>query len=255
MTGVETQESVEILRSKTGAQCEPSPESVEALATSDLVLVSGMFIGAGKSMVIDSLVREGYQNIASWTNRKLRRSEVEGVDKCHRSLEVMAERAVAGFFLELEEVRPGMFYATPAEFGTDRRYVKDLELRGAMRLRTMAPEIPIIIPLPPLKPSPKQVTEWEKRVVEREQYHRALGDDTIYDLETRLEGAIDEAGRVHAAHLLDDPYTLFVVNDSQDTTIETVQAFLQSGTHLPDADIESHIEDMVIHIAEAVIED
>lgn len=255
MVTIGSEQSLEILRSHTGMQCEPSAESVDALVGSDLVLVSGMFIGAGKSMVIENLVEGGYQNIASWTNRDLRRGEVEGIDKCQRPLEAMAEKAISGYFLELEEVRVGMFYATPAEFGAGKRYVKDLDLRGAMRLRSMAPELPIIIPLPTLKHSGRQVTEWERRVCEREQYHKGLSKGAIDDLEARLEGAIEEAGRVCAEQLIDDPNVLFVVNDSKTATVEAVRKFLQTGKRDTATDIELHIEDMVILAAEAVIED
>lgn len=129
------QDSYDYLLSHTGENCSPSEESVAKLKAADLVLMSGQFVGAGKSTLISSLQANGRFNIASWTNRDLRPGEVEGVDKCHRPLVEMAGAAEWGYFLELEEVRPQVFYASPAEFQAERGYVKDLELKGAMRLR------------------------------------------------------------------------------------------------------------------------
>lgn len=44
-----------------------------------------------------------------------------------------------------------------------------LKLKGALRLRGFAPELPIVVPLPPLTPVEKlAVTEWERRLIDRE---------------------------------------------------------------------------------------
>jgi len=72
--------SLELLRGSTSSSCRPSGESIAGLQATDLVLMSGQFVGAGKSTFIQAL---GRANIASWTNR---------------------------------ELRSGVFYATPAEF-------------------------------------------------------------------------------------------------------------------------------------------
>ncbi len=255
VTSPQNLDPLTVLRANSGDYCQPSEESIAALSQTDLVLVSGQFVGAGKSMLIESLASDGYANIASWTNRDLRPGEIEGIDKCHRSLDMMAERAIAGFFLELEEIRPGKFYATPTDFDPNKRYVKDLELKGALKLREMAPQIPIIVPLPPIRQSNRHVTEWERRVVDREHYKQGLQDTAIDDLEARLEGVIDEACRINTAKLIEDPHTLFVVNDNRAETIRATRAFLETGKRDPGVDVELHIEDMAMLALDAVTHD
>src|SRR5579885_2084710 len=170
-----TLEALPVLRAFTGVNCVPSPESVAELKQADIILLSGQFVGAGKSTFSRALEQQGRVNVASWTNRNLRPGEVEGVDKVKSSLSAMAEKAIGGYFLELEEVRSECFYATPAAFTKGQKYVKDLELKGAMRLRSFAPDLPIIVPLPPVRPAALgQVTEWERRVIEREHYQQSL---------------------------------------------------------------------------------
>lgn len=247
--------SLEVLRSLTGEHCIPSEESVQALIDADLVLVSGQFVGAGKSTLIDDLGRLRYHNVASWTNRELRPGEVEGVDKCHRTLEVMAERAVSGFFLELEEMREGIFYATPSLPIDSKSYVKDIDLKGALRLRAMAPALPIIVPLPPLSQTERMVTEWERRVALRERHHQRITDKGAQDLGARLEGVLEEIGRIQTEDLLDDPYIQFVVNDDLPLALDTMYDFLETGTKVPQPNLYSQLEDMAILASEAVMED
>jgi guanylate kinase len=221
--------SLEILRANAAENCSPSPDSVAELEASHLVLVSGQFVGAGKSTFIAALEADGYQNIPSWVNRDLRPGEVDGVDKVHATLSQMAARATAGGFLELEELRPGMFYATPAIVAGEK-YAKDLELKGALRLREFAPELPIIVPLPPLTVvEGLQVTEWERRVANREGYAKALGETAIVDLGERLKRVIDEVDGIEEHGLRHDPNTLLVVNDDLPTALSAMRTFLEFG--------------------------
>ncbi|HLC91668.1 MAG TPA: hypothetical protein VJC09_01300 [Candidatus Saccharimonadales bacterium] len=238
-----TDQSLTALRGLAGDRCEPSAGSISELQMADLVLVSGQIVGGGKSTLIHELESDGRINIPSWTNRDLRSGETEGIDKCKRALSAMADRAVEGYFLELEEIRPGFFYATPAEFTAEQSYVKDLELKGALRLRTFDPELPIVVPLPPIyEVVGKRVTEWERRVIVREGLLAALGDKEAKDLQGRLEGAVEETDRIIELNLLEDPNILVVVNDSLPRTIHAMRTFLGTGEKLDQQGIESHIE-------------
>lgn len=241
--------SLEVLRGLTGVNSAPSEESIRALQGSDLVLMAGQFVGAGKSTFIQALEADGRVNIPSWTNRDLRPGEVEGVDKVTATLSEMAEMAVAGYFLELEEVRPKVFYATPSGLASNGRYVKDLELKGALRLRSLAPEIPIVVPLPPVREAKDLgVTEWERRVVLREGFRKGVTDKAITDLTGRLQGVIDETDRVLDTGLANDPNMLFVINDVLGWSLSAMRAFIANGEKKPHGDIEVHLQ-ILQHLA------
>lgn len=240
---IASMQSLEILRSCVGANYTPSPESLSALQGSNLVLISGQFAGAGKSTFIQALEAAGRINIPSWTNRELRAGEVEGVDKIRSSLSAMAQKAVEGYFIEIEEVRNGIFYATPAEFTGGTEYVKDLELKGALRLRFFAPELPVIIPLPPLNyVYPERVTEWERRVIVREGLYKSISDKAVADLEGRLAGVVEESARILDMELYNDPNILVVINDSLTDALRTVHAFLATGEKAQQTDINEHVQ-------------
>lgn len=233
------------LLAHTGKNCTPSQDSVDRFRAADVVLVSGQIVGAGKSTIIQFLESSGRRNVASWTNRELRPGEVEGIDKCQRSLEEMAAEAKCGGFLELIEVREGVFYATPAEFSSGEKYAKDLELEGAMDLRSLAPELPIIVPLPPLRSVDQlRVTEWERRVILREGLDRNYSDKAADDLRNRLLGVVTEADRIIELNLLDDPNILFVVNDDLDVALAEVHGFLDAGKSSNQQTIGQHIVDL-----------
>lgn len=228
--GLNDERALESLRRFTGPNCVPSQESIEALKQTDLVLLSGQFVGAGKSTFIQDLERDGRVNIPSFTNRELRPGEVEGVDKCKLSLGQLAAAAENGELLELEEVRPGVFYATPAKLSSDKHYVKDLELKGALRLRQYAPELPIIVPVPPVRElnDSKGLTEWERRVVSREGFHHSISDKDAKDLRDRLEGVVEEVDRISNEALVDDPNTVIIVNDALPVALSAMKTFLST---------------------------
>lgn len=242
------EEALEILRGFVGPNCVPSPDSIEILQQADLVLLSGQFVGAGKSTFIRALEDEYRVNIPSFTNRDLRPGEVEGVDKCKKSLGQLATAAENGELLELEEVRPGIFYATPATLDTSKRYVKDLELKGALRLRAYAPELPIVVPVPPLDIT-DGLTEWEWRVILREGYRHSIKDEDIHDLKGRLEGAVEEVDRIAEKGLAEDPNTLIVVNDDLSVALYSMEEFLRTGkkldqaqNHLSEGGLNGHLQ-------------
>ncbi|HSX06349.1 MAG TPA: hypothetical protein VLG92_01360 [Candidatus Saccharimonadia bacterium] len=223
----------------------PSDASVGALHEADLVLMAGQFVGAGKSTFIKDLTtQQGRENVPSWTNRELRQGELEGIDKSKRSLPAIARAATEGSLLEFVEVRPGIFYATPALFTPGREYVKDVELQGALRLREIAPELRIVVPLPPLDPVESlQVTEWERRVVERD-IRGGVTARAIDDLEQRLKGAAEEATRIQELDLVDDPRTFFVVNRSLPEAVLAMNVFLQTGEKTQQDGIRAHIKQL-----------
>ncbi len=223
--------ALKIIRGFVDNNCVPSPENVAVLDQTDLVLLSGQFVGAGKSTFIQELERRGRINIASWTNRELRPGEIEGVDKCVRSLGQLTTAAENGDLLELKEVREGIFYATPAKLSPNSRYVKDLELKGALRLRKYAPELSIVVPIPPLHEvkAGGVLTEWERRIVLREGFQKAISDKDIQDLQGRLEGVAEEVNRIYDEALISDPNTAIIVNDSLSIALNSMNKFLATG--------------------------
>jgi len=223
-------QALEAIRGYVGPNCVPSPERIEALGQTDLVLVSGQFVGAGKSTFIRELEQEGRANIPSYTNRDLRRGEVEGIDKVTVSLGQLATLAENGELLELEEVRPGVFYATPARLNPHKRYVKDIELKGALRLRKYSPHIPIVVPVPPLREvETGDLTEWERRVAIRDGYRQAITDNDVKDLHDRLWGVVEEVDRISHEGLIDDPNLAIIINDDLSVALSSMKTFLATG--------------------------
>jgi guanylate kinase len=238
-SGTDDQEALAVLRAHTGENCTPSDDSILSLQATDLLLVAGQFVGAGKSTLIKSLDQRF--NIASYTNRNLRPGELEGVDKKQRTLAEMAFMAIDGAFLELEEVRPGCFYATPAEFKFGFKYVKDLELKGALRLREFAPDLKTVVPLPPLRKIASGVTEWERRVILRENMLQGISEKATQDLSDRLEGVVEESDRILELNLVENPNTLIVVNDDLPKAVQAMRAFVETGTKPDSNGVAQHI--------------
>lgn len=235
-------ESYEFLLARTGEQCQPSPDSIAALQEADVVLLSGQFVAAGKSTFINHLTTRGRANVPSWTNRALRPGEQEGVDKCHKSMDELAEAAAAGDLLELEEVREGVFYATPTIQPGEPR-VKDLELRGALRLRQFAPALPIVVPLPSLRPTQSGVTAWEQRFLGRDGFGN-WGDADIRDLTGRLQGAAQESDRILELDLLTDPRLLLIANDDLRQALRGMYRFLATGEKPHQPGLRRHVEQL-----------
>ncbi len=229
-----------------GDQYTPSAESVERLRGVEFAAITGQITSAGKSSIIGGLVSEGWEDIPSRTSRLLRPGEVEGVHKIHCTLADLALGAHEGHYLEIEEVRPGVFYATQLPSNSDetgRKYVKDMELKGVLRLRAHAPGVRAVFPLPPLDwIEEKRVTEWERRHVLREGLTRGVTEPGIDDLEQRLIGVVEEVTRVEELDLIHDPYTLFVVNSTLLNTIAAAKKFLSTGEKTGQDRIEAHIQ-------------
>jgi guanylate kinase len=240
-SGTDDQESLAILRAHTGENCIPSEASVMELEYADLLLIAGQFVGAGKDTFIKAF-KSDRSNLPSYTNRELRVDEIEGVHKKKRSLPELAKKAVEGDFLELEEIRPGFFYATPAEFALDVKYMKDLELRGAMRLRSYVPDTKIVLPLPPIQRVAQGVTEWERRVILREGMQTRITKAATQDLGDRLEGVVEESDRIIELDLIEDPNTLLVVNNDLQVALSTAQRFIETGEKPATDGLKQHVE-------------
>lgn len=227
--GSETAE--EALRTYCGDNCHPSLEQQHKLQRSDLVMISGQFVGAGKSRVINKMHEAGRYNIPSYVNRDLRPGEQEGIDKYGRDTDEMLTMIQQGKFLEMEEVRPGRFYATSlVDTDSEYAYVKDAELQGALRLREkFDPGLPIVVPLPPFTlDRTTGVTEWERRAVGRDFFGAQNFDSYHADLYARLHGAAVECDRIVESELIDDSNTLVFVNEDINRSWSAVQRFLNS---------------------------
>lgn len=218
----------------------PSPYSVSRLEEADLILVAGEIVGAGKSTLIKRLGEEGMVNLPSWTNRQPRESEIDGVDKHFRTLTQMAKAAEEGYFLEIEELRSGSFYATPSDFKNEERYVKDIGLVVLPIFRKYKPDIITIIPIPPVDiVYPSMVSEWEKRVIERAGYRNITADTFVEDLEDRLKKVILEIDYIFQHKLTLDPNVLIVLNYQIVDTLNIVSKFVQERVKQEDESIEN----------------
>lgn len=220
--------AIEQLRHFTGENCQPKAIAVENFQASRVAVTSGHIIAAGKSAIINGLSSYGWQNIPSWTNRRLRPGEVQGVDKWSVEPTTLLKKAEAGDFLELEEVRSGVFYGTGADFNATTKYLKDTELQGAFSLRALKPDLRIIIPLPPATIDPETgVRSWEKRIIDRERFSGYSSDETFNDITVRLKNALPDLDAIEQEDLLRDPYILVVINDDLEKATAEAARFLE----------------------------
>lgn len=177
-----------------------------------LTVLSG-FSGAGKGTLMKELLRlhEEYALSVSATTRAPRPGEQEGVDYFYKTEEEFRQMIENGELLE---------YATYVDhsYGTPRSYVEqklsegkdvilEIELQGALRIRTMYPDTLLLFVTPP------SVEELERRLSGR-------GTESAEVIQSRLARAAEEAQEM-------DQYDYIVINDQIPECVETVHRLIQ----------------------------
>ncbi len=119
-----------------------------------LIVVSGPS-GVGKSTLIDRFLKEDTQSgfSVSYTTRKQRPHEEEGMDYYFTDERSFKDLAEKGYFLEWENVH-GNFYGTPrAEImsilGKGRDIILDIDVKGALSIKGQCPRSHLIFIEPP----------------------------------------------------------------------------------------------------------
>jgi guanylate kinase len=148
-----------------------------AVAKGILLVVSGPS-GVGKSTVVAALAeRMPFHFSVSWTTRRRRPGEEDGVDYIFVERTAFEEGIVAGGFLEWAEYS-GHLYGTPRQpvldhLGRGEHVLLDIENDGAAQVKQAYPDAMLVFILPP------SLEELERRL-------RSRGDTSDADVRKRL---------------------------------------------------------------------
>ncbi len=184
-----------------------------------IVLVICAPSGAGKTTIIKKLLKE-YPNFGfsvSYTTRKQRSGEVDGVDYNFISVSEFKEKRDNGFFAEWAQVH-GCYYGTPLketakmlEQGQD--VIFDVDVQGAAQIRLNLPHGVYIFILPP------SLNELRRRLEMRK-------TDKPESIEQRMSNAKIEINQAHR-------FDFWVVNDDLETAYDQVRSAYIAATVQP----------------------
>lgn len=180
----------------------------------NLIIISGTTC-AGKGTVIDELMKRN-QNLAlsvSYTSRKMRDGEKEGVDYYYISKEEFEEKIKNNEFLEYAWVHNSYYYGTPKKevkdlLKTGKDVILEIEVQGAQQIKEMFPETILIFIM---APSMEIVKERIK----------ARGTENNEQIIKRFESAYKELNEV-------PKYNYIVVNDKVENAVQKIKAILIS---------------------------
>jgi guanylate kinase len=163
----------------------PGANGFQSLMLSGVLLIVSAPSGAGKSSLVQALLREE-PNVSlsiSYTTRAPRAGEGDGREYHFISPDEFHRRAAAGEFVESAEVH-GNFYATSEAtirqaLRVDKDLVLEIDWQGAQQVRRRFPGAVSVFILPP------SLAELERRL-------RARGQDSDEVIARRLRNARDE---------------------------------------------------------------
>lgn len=170
--------------------------------------------GAGKTTVVERLIASmpGVRRSRSYTSRRARPGETDGVDYHFVSRERFEAMIAGGQFLEWAEYS-GHLYGTAVvdterelESGADLVLV--IEVQGARQVRRHRPASVLVFILPP------SAAVLEARL-------RSRGEDSEQQVRQRLEVAREEV-------LASAEYDYVIVNDVIDTCVERLRAIVMA---------------------------
>jgi len=177
--------------------------------------------GAGKTTVVERLIElmPGLRRSRSFTSRRARPGETDGVDYNFVSRDRFEAMIAGGQFLEWAEYA-GHLYGTSIvdterelETGTDLVLV--IEVQGARQVRRHLRSSVLVFLLPPSSEA------LEARL-------RSRGEDTEEQIQRRLEVAREEVRAVAE-------YDYVVINDDVDPCVERLRAIILAERARPDA--------------------
>ena len=180
----------------------------------ELIIISGTTC-AGKGTIINKLL-ENNKNLAlsiSYTSRKPREGEVDGVDYKFITREKFEEKIKKGDFLEYAKVRYGEYFGTPKEevdkllkHGKD--VLLEIDVQGAKQIKEMYPSTVLIFVVAPT------MEEVKRRIIKR-------GKETNEQIIERFKTAYKELNEI-------PNYNYIVVNDNIYEAVKKIEAILTS---------------------------
>ena len=176
-----------------------------------LIVLSGPS-GAGKSTVISELLkrRDDISFSVSATTRQPRPGETDGVNYYFKTTGQFESMIAAGEFLE-HACYAGNHYGTPRrpieeQLAAGRNVILDIEVQGALQVRSAMPEAPLVFLCPP------NMDELERRL-------RGRGTDAEDKILIRLETA---KGELKLAR----EYDYIVINDVAEEAAAELDAII-----------------------------
>ncbi len=178
-----------MMKSNSGAESRENRDAGGAAESGNLFIISAPS-GAGKSTLCNELLN-AFGNISysvSFTTRKPREGERNGVEYHFITREEFRERIDAGRWLEWAEVH-GNYYGTSLDLLTEKlsegeNILLDIDVQGAAQILKKFPDSVTIFIMPP------SMEVLEERLLKR-------GQDSREVIEKRLVNARDEIARKH----------------------------------------------------------
>ena len=175
--------------------------------------------GAGKTTVVERViaVTPGLRRSRSYTSRRARPGETDGVDYHFVSRDRFEAMIAGGQFLEWAEYSGNLYGTavvdTERELESGADLVLVIDVQGARQVRRHRPASVLVFVLPP------SADELEARL-------RSRGEDSEEQIRRRLEAAREEVQAV-------DEYDYVVVNDGIDACVARLQAIVAAERATP----------------------
>ena len=200
-----------------------------------LIIISGTTC-AGKGSVIKKVLEDN-PNMSlsiSYTSRKMRKGEEEGVDYYFITREEFEQKIKNGDLLEYAKVRNGEYFGTPKDKIEDllnegRDVILEIDVQGAKQVKEILPETILIFIVAP------SMSEIKRRI-------KARGAETNEQILDRFETAYREINEI-------PKYNYIVVNDKLDEAVKKVEAIIISEKCRVDRIEEIYVENKeeIIH--------
>lgn len=204
---------------ETVAAYSPSPETLEIVRATKLLLVAGV-VGGGKNTVINELLKsDDYHLIVSHTTRSPRENhgvmEEDGADYHFVSLEQVQQLISQQAFVEVKYVHGNVYGTSAAELSlakdSNHFAVTDIDIQGVVEYLDIKPDTHAIFLLPP------SIETWFHRLERRYgnlEHHQE-------EVDKRLKTAFEEI-----THIMKDRRFILVVNDDLDTTVGRIRKII-----------------------------
>ncbi len=188
---------------------------IKTKKTGELIIISGTTC-AGKGTVVKKLLSID-NNIClsiSYTSRKPREGEVEGVDYYFVSQEEFEKKIDNDDFLEYAIVQSGKYYGTPKKevidlLNSGKDVILEIDVQGAKIIKEKYPETLLVFILAP------SMQEVKRRILAR-------GAETKEQIIDRFKTAYNEINEINK-------YNYVVVNDDLDECVKKVESIIISN--------------------------
>ncbi len=181
----------------------------------NLIIISGPTC-AGKDTVIKELLKKRENTVCpiSYTSRKIRKGEVNGVDYYFITREEFERKIENNDFLEYAKVRYGEYFGTPKKeleelLSNGKDVILEIDVQGASQVKKLFPETILIFILAP------SMEELKRRIKQRG------AEKNIEEVIDRFKTAYKEIQKIKK-------YNYVVVNDEIEKAVQKIEAILIS---------------------------